>query len=115
VRADWGRENGEGGGIVTVLVGGADLGGCGSCLMWSQLQQLLPAEDTGDVGEVLSAGADVGGQETLEAEEAADAAEAMEAAEAVETGRLPSNLNWVLVPVGSGLMSTGESVLRKSR
>lgn len=113
MRADCGRENGEGGGIVTVLllVGGADMGGSDfACSV--QLQQLLDLDEPGEVGEALSAGAEVAVQDMLEADEAADVTEV---AEAVETGRLPSNLNVVLVPVGNGLISAGDSVLRKSR
>lgn len=41
--------------------------------------------------------------------------EADEVTEAMDVGRLPSNLKVVLVPVDSGLIRTGDSVLRKSR
>lgn len=82
-------------------------------LWFSQLQQLLDG-DAGREVVVLSAGADVGGQEMLDAEEVA---EVIDVADAVETGRgrFPSNLKTVLVPVGKGLMRTGERLLRKSR
>jgi hypothetical protein len=106
VRADCGRVNGDGGGIVTVLtlVRGAVLGG--SSLPWSQLQQLLALDEAGDRGEFLSAGAEVEVKEVLEADDVT---------EAMEVGRLPSKTNLVLVPVGIGLMMAGDSVLRKSR
>lgn len=106
MRADCGLVNGEGGGMVTVstLERGAVFGG--SCFEWSQLQQLLALEEAGDVGEFLSAGADVDVNEPLEAEDVT---------EAIEVGLLPSKTNLELVPVPIGLMSTGESVLRKSR
>jgi hypothetical protein len=89
---------------VSTCASGAVFGG--SCFAWSQLQQLLALDEAGDAGEFLSAGADV---------EVKDALEADEVTEAMEVGRLPSKTNWVLVPVGMGLMSTGDSVLRKSR
>jgi hypothetical protein len=96
---------------VWLFVGGADIGG--SDFAWSlQLQQLLDLDEPGEVGEALSAGAEVAVHEMLEAEEAADVTDVVDA---VETGRLPSNLNVELVPVANGLISTGDSVLRKSR
>lgn len=87
---------------VSTLVGGADLGG--SCFVLSQLQQLLALEEAGDAGD-FSAGADVGVKEPLEAEGVTKGR---------EVGR-PSKTNLVLAPVGSGLISAGDSVLRKSR
>ena len=69
MRADDGRLKGDGGGMVTVcsfvcsLGSGAVLGGSdvGSCLMWSQLLQLLALDVAGvDVAVLsLSAGPDV--------------------------------------------------------
>lgn len=102
MRADCGRAKGDGGGIVTVstLLSGAVFGG--SDLECSQLQQLLALEEAGD----FSAGPDVDVNEALEADDVT---------EAIEVGRLPSKTNLVLVPVGIGLMSTGDKVLRKSR
>jgi len=72
VRADDGRLKGDGGGMVTVcslgcslgsgaVLGGSDVGSVGSCLMWSQLLQLLALEVAGVEVAVLSlsAGPDV--------------------------------------------------------
>lgn len=75
MRADDGRLKGDGGGIVTVcsfgcslgsgaVLGGSDVGpvgSVGSCLMWSQLLQLLALEVAGVEVAVLSlsAGPDV--------------------------------------------------------
>lgn len=100
VRADCGRVNGEGGGIVTIcsLVGGADIGG--SSLGWSQRLQLLDLDVAGDS---FSTGADVDVKEPLDADEVTD------------TGRLPSKTKRELVPVDMGLVSTGDSVFRNSR
>jgi hypothetical protein len=107
---------------VCVLVGGADIGGSGGCcfsgveevvslslsfslslFLVSQWQQLLALED---VGEALSAGAEVGVKLPLDMDDVT---------EAMEFGRLASKTNFWLVPEGMGLTSTGESVLRKSR
>lgn len=90
--------------LLSGLVMGAVLGG--SDLEWSQLQQLLALEDTGEAGDVLSAGADVDVNEALEADDVT---------EAMDVGRLPSKTNLVLLEVGMGLMRTGDKVLRKSR
>lgn len=100
VRADCGLVNGEGGGIVIIwtLVGGADMGG--SSLERSHRLQLLDLEVAGDS---LSRGAEVEGNEALEADEV------------TETGRLLSKTNLELVPVDMGLVSTGERFLRNSR
>lgn len=119
MRADDGRLKGEGGGMVTVcsfgcsLGSGAVMGGSfadswGSCLMWSQLLQLLALEVAGvDVTDLsLSAGPDVKVKEPLDADEVT---------EAIEVGLLPWNTNFSLVPVDIGLMRTGDRVLRKSR
>ena len=92
----------------TSLGSGAVLGG--SCLAWSQLQQLLARDVAGEDVAVaalsLLAGPDVEVNEALEALEVVDAPEAE---------RLPSKTNLELVLVGIGLMRTGDRVLRKSR
>jgi hypothetical protein len=67
--------------------------------------QLLDLEEAGETLS-LSAGADVDVKEALEADEVTDAR---------DVGRLASKTNLVLDPVGRGLMSAGDSVLRKSR
>ena len=81
------------------LDGGADLGGSLDC---SQAQQLLDLVDAGEAGEAGFAGADV------------EVNDALEAVEVLEVILLPSRNDLVLVPVGNGLISTGERVLRKS-
>ena len=104
---------------VVAFVGGADIGGSGCCCLVvveeeaveeeellslaSQLQQLLALEE---LGEGLSAGAEVGVKLPLDMDDVT---------EAMEFGRLASKTNLELVPDGKGLTSTGESVLRKSR
>lgn len=99
---------------ISALVGGGEVvvGGDMGC---SQLQQLLALEErVEDVGEGLSAGMgpDV---EVVESLEAAEVVDVVEAIEYVEDGRFSPKVNLVLAPVGRGLMSTGDSVLRKSR
>lgn len=100
VRADCGRLNGDGGGIVTVwsLVRGADIGG--SSLDWSHRLQLLDLEDA---GESLLTGAEV------------EVNDALEADEVTETGRLPSKTKRELVPVDMGLVRTGDMLFKNSR
>jgi len=120
VRADVGRTKGVGGGMdiaVSALVGEgrALVRGDMGC---SQLQQLLALEErVEDVGEGLSAGMgpDVEVAESLEAAEVVEVVDVVEAIEYVEDGRFSPKVNLVLAPVDRGLMSTGESVLRKSR
>ena len=120
MRADVGRTKGVGGGMdiaISVLVGEgrALVRGDMGC---SQLQQLLALEErVEDVGEGLSAGMgpDVEVAESLEAAEVVEVVDVVEAIEYVEDGRFSPKVNLVLAPVDRGLISTGESVLRKSR
>lgn len=91
--------------VTTVsFIRGAVLGG--SCLMLSQLQQLLERDEAGVDVAVFSAGPEV---DVKEVEEAAEVMEAW------EVGRLASNMNLGLGPADIGLMMTGDMVLRKSR
>lgn len=82
---------------------GAVLGG--SCLAASQLQ-LLSRDEGAEVGEGLSMSEVVDVRELDEADEVT---------EAIEVGRLASKTNLAAVPVGIGLIRTGDRVLRKSR
>lgn len=90
------------------VMGGSLVGSLGSCLMWSQLLQLLALDVAGvEVTDFsLSPGPEVMVNEPLDAEEVT---------EAMEVGLLPWKTNFSLVPVDIGLMRTGERVLRKSR
>lgn len=117
VRADIGRIKGDGGGMdmaISTLAGAGEvvLGGDMGC---SQLQQLLALEERfEEVGDGLSAG--IGPEvEVAESVEAVEVVEVMEVVEYVEDGRFSPKVNLVLAPEGRGLMSTGDSVLRKSR
>lgn len=119
VRADMGRTNGERGGMVMFISDLAEGGEeivVGGDLGWSQLQQLLALEEWfEEVGDGLSAGTAPEVDIMEEALEAVEVVEVIEATEAAEEVRLSPKLNFELVPVARGLISTGDRVLRKSR
>lgn len=97
--------------VVVILVGGADIGMGGSMPLVSRLQLLDLDEDAELLSfsfSAFSVGAEV-------AEEVVEVVEAADVTDVCEVDRLASKTNLVLVPVGSGLMRAGESVLRKSR